>query len=305
MRCSLLSAYVELNVCCTKKNLSTLAAYVQDEKIRQKLESTSPDEIASKCISVLDLLEMYPTCCLPFGDYLAMLSPLRVRQYSISSSPLTAPEICTLTYSVLDQEAKVGGRRFLGAASNYLAELTPGEKIQVSVRPSHQAFHPPTDAEHVPVIMICAGTGLAPFHGFVEERAKQHEAGRSLAPALLFIGCRDPEKDALYADQLAEWARKGIVDVRYAFSRAPEKSEGCKYVQDRLSKDGDDARKLWHDGGRIFVCGSGAIGEAVKEAFIRSTLEGRKVIGEDMSREEAEAVFNSIRNERFATDVFA
>lgn len=296
---------MELNVCCTKKNLSTLAVYIQDEKIRQRLESTSPEEISSKCISVLDLLEMYPTCCLPFGDYLAMLSPLHVRQYSISSSPLTRPEICTLTYSILDQEAKVGGRRFLGAASNYLSELSPGEKIQVSVRASHQAFHPPTDAEHVPIIMICAGTGLAPFRGFVEERAKQQEAGRSLAPALLFIGCREPEKDALYADELAEWAQKGVVDVRYAFSRAPEKSAGCKYVQDRLSKDGEDARKLWHDGGRIFVCGSGAIGEAIKQVFIQATVKGREARGESMTREEAEAFFNSIRNERFATDVFA
>ena len=263
---------MELNLCCTKKNLSILAAYIQDEKIRQELERKSPEEISSKCISVLNLLEMYPSCCLPFGDYLAMLSPLRVRQYSISSSPLTRPEICTLTYSILDQEAKVGGRRFLGAASNYLSELVPGEKIQVSVRPSHQAFHLPTDAKIVPVIMICAGTGLAPFHGFVEERAKQQEAGRSLAPALLFIGCRHPEKDALFADELAEWARRGIVDVRYAFSRAPEKSGGCKYVQDRLSKDREDARNLWYNGGRIFVCGSGAIGGAIKQSFIQATL---------------------------------
>lgn len=297
---------MELNVCCTKKNLSTLAACIQDEKIRQRLESTSPEEITSKCISVLDLLEMYPTCCLPFGDYLAMLSPLHVRQYSISSSPLTKAETCTLTYSILNQEAKVGGgRRFLGAASNYLSELTPGEKIQVAVRSSHQAFHPPTDAEHVPIIMICAGTGLAPFRGFVEERAKQQEAGRSLAPALLFIGCRDPEKDAIYADELAEWARRGVVDVRYAFSRASDQSAGCKYVQDRLSKDSEDARKLWHDGGRIFVCGSGAIGEAIKQIFIKATLKAKEAQGESMTQEEAEAVFNSIRNERFATDVFA
>lgn len=296
---------MELNLCCTQKNLSTLAACIQDEKIRGELESISPEEISSKCISVLDLLEMYPTCCLPFGDYLAMLSPLRVRQYSISSSPLATRETCTLTYSILDQEAKVGGRRFLGAASNYLAELTSGEKIQVAVRPSHQAFHPPTDAENVPIIMICAGTGLAPFRGFVEDRAKQQEAGRSLAPALLFIGCRDPEKDALYADELAEWARKGVVDVRYAFSRTPEKSEGCKYVQDRLLKDGEDARKLWQAGAHMFVCGSGAIGDAIKQVFIEATVKGKKAQGESMTWEEAEAFFNSLRNERFATDVFA
>ena len=55
----------------------------------------------------------------------------------------------------------------------------------------------------------------------------------------------------------------------------------------------------------MFVCGSGAIGDAVKKVFIEATVKGRKARGESMTLEEAEAFFNSLRNERFATDVFA
>ena len=289
---------------CTQRNLSMLANYVEDQKSREELEATTMEEIVSKRMSILDILEKHPSCQLPFGDYLAMLGPLRVRQYSISSSPLASPESCTLTYGVLDEEAKVGGKRFLGAASNYLSQLAKGDKISVSVRPSHQAFHPPSDVQNVPVIMICAGTGLAPFHGFVEERAKQKEAGRELAPALLFIGCRDADKDALYAEQMAEWKEKGVVDVRYAFSRHPEKSEGCRYVQDRLWLDRKDARELWDKGARLFVCGSGAVGEAVKEIFVKSVMETMVEQGKSADKKHAEAVFDSIRNERYASDVF-
>lgn len=273
---------------------------------RQKLEKIDASEIVEKRISIFNLLVQFPDCELPFGDFLAMLSPLRVRQYSISSSPLASPDSVTLTYGVLDAEAKVGGgRRYLGTASNYLSELKEGDRVLVSVRPSHQAFHLPLDVENVPLIMICAGSGLAPFHGFVQERAKQLEAGRSLAPAMLFIGCRDPDKDALYAAELKGWADKGAVDVRYAFSRASAKSEGCKYVQDRLWKDRQEASALWNKGGKFFVCGNNEVGEGVKEVFINATIESTKAEGNEISRERAEAYFVKMRNERFVSDVFA
>ena len=302
---SLLSSYVELNLPATQKNVATLANYVDKETTRKELEELNPTDIADKHISVFNLLERYPTCDLPFGDYLGMLSPLRVRQYSISSSPLVSPTTCTLTYGVLDTEAKIGGKRYLGTASNYLAELAAGDRILVSVRPSHQAFHPPLDVENIPSIMICAGSGLAPFRGFVQERAKQRDAGRTLAPALLFVGCRDPAKDALYADEFRAWATAGVVDVRYAFSRATEQSAGCKYVQDRLWHDRAEALALWKRGAKMFVCGNNEVGEAVREVFIKTSLEDAEARGETHTREDAIAFFNKMRNERYASDVFA
>ena len=301
----ILSAYVELNQPVTQKNLSALAAHTSDEATRTALRNLSVDEIATKRMSVVDILSQYPAISLPFGDFLGMLSPLRVRQYSISSSPLQSPDTCTLTYGVLDREAKSGsGKRYLGTASTYLSELTPGDHIYVAVRPSHQAFHPPVEVAKTPIIMLCAGTGVAPFRGFVQQRAEQIDAGREVAPALFFIGCRHPERDALYSDEFRYWAGKGAVDLRYAFSQDPERSEGCRYVQDRLWKDRNDSRDLWWKGARIYVCGSSKMAEEVDRTLVEIHVENIEKRGEKVTLEEGEEWLRKIRNERFASDVF-
>lgn len=78
-----------------------------------------------------------------------------------------------------------------------------------------------------------AGSGFAPMRGFIQERAAQKQSGREVSKAILFFGCRSPDEDFLYSDSdLAEWIKLGVVDVRPAFSRASDKSEGCKYVQE-------------------------------------------------------------------------
>ena len=81
--------------------------------------------------------------------------------------------------------------------------------------------------------LICAGSGLAPMRGFLQERAEQKKGGRDVATSLLFFGCRRPGEDYLYGDaELKEWSELGVVDVRPAFSRETEASEGCHYVQE-------------------------------------------------------------------------
>ena len=293
---------------CLAKNVAIIAQSIEESSTREEVESLTGEAftkgITNKRVSVLDLLEKYPTAAIPFGDFLAMLPPMRIRQYSISSSPLVDPTTCTLTYSVLNQEAKVGGKRYLGIASNYLSELSKGDRIRVSVRPSHQAFHPPLDISNVPLIMVCSGTGLAPFRAFVQERAKQMEAGRQLAPAMLFIGCRHHERDCLYHSELEHFKSIGAVDVRYAFSTEPEKSEGCKYVQHRLRKDIDEAQQLWEKGARIYVCGSSAVGEGVREVVMQRYAEEAEKEGKAKTTTEVEEWFKGIRNERYASDVF-
>ena len=272
-----------------------------------------PATISAQRLSPLTILESYPTAAFPFSTYLSMLPPMRIRQYSISSSPLPSPTSCTLTYAVVNAPAPPSvpadkQHHNLGVATTYLASLSKDDKLLISVRPSHTAFHPPLDIANIPVIMLCAGTGLAPFRGFVQERASQLAAGRTLAPALLFIGCRYPDKDALYADELRSWAKEGAVDVRYAFSKAPEKSEGCKYVQDRLYKDRAEAEALWEKGAKMYVCGSGEAGEGIRACVVRIAIESARRSGtepEDGRKERVEEWFKSIRNERFASDVFA
>ena len=46
------------------------------------------------------------------------------------------------------------------------------------------------------------------------------------------------------------------MDIRYAFSREPERSEGCKYLQDRMLRDKHDIREIWDKGAKVYICGS-------------------------------------------------
>ncbi|KAL2353913.1 bifunctional P-450/NADPH-P450 reductase [Cryomyces antarcticus] len=307
----LFGAYVELAQPATKRNVAALLEATKDSNAKEELKRLSgpafTDEISARRVSVLDLLDRFPSISLPLGSFIAALPPMRVRQYSISSSPLWNPHHVILTYSVLDQPSLSGHGRYVGVASNYLAHLDTADTLHVAVRSSNQAFHLPADAEHTPVIMIAAGTGLAPFRGFVQERAAQIGAGRSLAPALLFFGCRAPDTDDLYADEFARWAQMGAVDVRRAYSRASTgpASHGCKYVQDRVWADRADVVELWDRGARVFVCGSRDVGEAVRSTCLRIYEDRARELGKVVDEEKAEAWFDGIRNDRYATDVFA
>ena len=233
---NLLSGYVELQQPATTRDLDLLLKAKNSDastKALQGLAANYAEKVFKTRLSVLDILEENKDIELSLSAFLQMLPSMRIRQYSISSSPLWNPQHVTLTLSVVDAPA-ISGRAepFLGVASTYLAGLSLGDKVQLSVRASSAAFHLPTDPG-VPLIMICAGSGLAPLRGFLQERAMQKQAGRGVAKSYLFFGCRSPEEDFLYGEtDLKEWGALGIVDVRPAFSRSPADSLGCRYVQE-------------------------------------------------------------------------
>jgi cytochrome P450/NADPH-cytochrome P450 reductase len=303
-------AYVELAQPASKRNILALVDATRDETTKTELSRLADpafsEEITAKRVSVLDLLERFPTVQLPLGVFLKMQPPMRVRQYSISSSPLWNPSNVTLTYAVVDQPALSGQGRYVGVATNYLSKLAPGDKLHVSVRSSHQAFHLPKDGKNIPIIMIAAGTGLAPFRGFIQERAAQLAAGRTLAPALLFYGCHGPDSDFLYSELLKKWETLGAVSLRPAFSRQSDVSEGCKYVQDRLWHDRAEVVGLFDQNAKLFVCGSREVGDGAQGCLMRIAKE-RFMRDEGREADEGKLTewFEGLRNERFATDVFA
>lgn len=292
---SVLASYVELNVAATKKNIAVLASFASDE-VKSKLISLPSNATPS----VLDILEAYPSIPLPFGLYLSMLTTMRIRQYSISSSPLHDPTVATISFSVADKD-----HDHLGVATNYLKSLQAGATTQVMIKKSHASFHLPLD-EKTPVIMVCAGTGLAPFRGFVQERVAKAEASpeASTGEALLFVGCRDPETDRLFAAELEAAEKLGAVKVHYAFSRASEKSEGCKYVQERLWHERAEVNRLFDAGARAYICGSSAVGKGVADAAARIAVEAATRKGKETSHEKALKWWESLRGERYAVDVF-
>ena len=299
----LLANYVELAQPATQKQVEALADATRCPPEKHELEALAKDydaEVLAKRVSVLELLERFQACELTFADFLAMLPPLRARQYSISSSPLWKADHCTLTFSVLDAPAASGQGRYVGVASSFLAHAEPGTRIPVAVRPPNVAFHPPASPE-TPIIMACAGTGIAPFHGFLQERALQKEHGQAVGPALLFFGCDAPDMDFLYQEELKAWEAEGVVRVYPAFSHQPEAE--AKYVQDRLWQDRKEVEQLFRQNAHIYVCGDGKrMAPAVRETFVRIYQEAARVSFEAANSWADELERTSTR---YVADVFA
>ena len=312
----ILRSYVELSQPVTKKTIRLLMTHATDDAVRACLASlitndaTFTHEVTEKRVSLLRLLDQHkPNLSLPLGLFLTLLPPLQLRQYSISSSPLAKPGHCTLTYGILDTASLSDpSLRFQGVTSNYLRSLRKGDQIQVSVRPAaKKTFRLPLDLEETPMLMFAAGTGIAPFRGFCEQRALQKAAGRVLAPAMLFVGCRSAVDDRVYATQIDQWVADGVVDVRYAFSKEKEKSGGAKYVPDRVLLDSAEVKSLWRGGAKVYLCGSRRFAESVREAaeeIVRRTKEEANGSADPLVMAEMERRFKEAMVERVASDVF-
>lgn len=327
----LLEGYVEISQPATKQDIEVLVSVCSSPGVKEVLTGylspeTFASEIIEKRIAVLDLLEKHKADIpLPFATFLSMLPPMRTRHYSISSSPLASPNSVTLTYAVLNAPAwyqpRLNGAgemeeeglpviRFLGVAGTYMQSLDVGDRVLVSVRSTNKYFRLPLDVAATPVVMMCNGSGIAPFRGFVQERATLiAEGGKKLAPAVLFAGCRRPRRDQLYREELEAWAKLGAVDIRWVFSQADlrdgdgEKDE-CKYVQDRMLKDREDIDRLWLEGARFYICGSRSLAKGIGAVARRLIADGAKRNGKDYTPEEVNDFVKRMRNERFVTDIF-
>ncbi|HVY42686.1 MAG TPA: sulfite reductase subunit alpha, partial [Hyphomicrobiaceae bacterium] len=157
-----------------------------------------------------------------------------------------------------------------GVTSTWLADRRKaGDTVPVYVK-RNRHFRLPKDASR-PVIMIGAGTGVAPFRAFVEERAETGSKG----PSWLFFGARNFTNDFLYQlewqDHLASGAL-GRIDV--AFSRdQPEKI----YVQQRLWERREEIRGWIADGAHVYVCGDEkGMGRDVDATLVRILAEPLK-----------------------------
>jgi len=304
----LLSEFVELQQVATRKQIQIMSEHTRCPVTKPKLLAYVGDDAAAsehyradilgKRKSVFDLLEEHPACELPFHAYLEMLSLLAPRYYSISSSPSGDPQRCSVTVGVVEGPASSGRGIYKGICSNYLAGRRAGETIQATVRETKAGFRLPDDAA-VPIIMVGPGTGLAPFRGFLQERAALKAKGASLGPAMLFFGCRHPDQDYLYAGELKAFAADGITELHTAFSRA----EGPKtYVQNLVAAQKDRVWSLIESGAIVYVCGDGGKMEPDVKAALVAIYRERK--GAD-----ADAALRWIddlgTNNRYVLDVWA
>lgn len=297
----LLTHFVELRKPASRSQLKRLALSNPVASERQRLEELATSSEAN-VLSTLECLLEFPSCEVTAAELLELLEPMTPRHYSIASSSRLSPQVVGLVVSVVDAPARSGRGAFQGVASNHLAAMKTGQQIRARVDPARQAFR----AGALPtrnVILVSAGTGVAPFRGFLLDRFAAQQAGEPFAPALCFFGVRDPIVDYIFREEFEKGEALGVVRMRPAFSRAPE--NGVRYVQDRIAADADDVWEMLGDPAKdtyVYVCGDGGqMAPAVRKAF-QDIYQART--GSDAAQ--AQAWLNGlVESDRYVEDVWA
>jgi sulfite reductase (NADPH) flavoprotein alpha-component len=179
------------------------------------------------------------------GDLLGVLAPGSSvpRYYSLASSWRDGfVEICV---------RKLPG----GVCSNHLHALQPGDRIDAFVQPNPGFV---LDNARRPLLLIGAGTGVAPLAGFIR-------ANRRRQAMHLYFGARDPALDYYFGAQIEAWLRqRRLASLRTVFSRI---RDGGGYVQHALQRDATRVRELFANGAIVRVCGSRPMAQAVHKTL--------------------------------------
>jgi sulfite reductase (NADPH) flavoprotein alpha-component len=241
---------------------------------------------------VLDLLRDAGPAAPGLDELLPNLRPLQARQYSISSSPLAHPDRIHLTIA----SVRYGDphRMYAGVASTFLADrVDPDGTVDIYLQPN-ASFGVPAD-ESAPMIMIGPGTGVAPFRGFLHERAVSGATGRNW----LFFGDQHRDTDFVYQDELTELQEQGVLDrLDLAFSR--DQAEKV-YVQTRMLERSAELFDWLEDGGHVYVCGDAARMAKDVEAALLQVIRTGRGRGED----DAQAYLADMRRAtRYVRDVY-
>ncbi|MCY7809573.1 bifunctional P-450/NADPH--P450 reductase [Bacillus spizizenii] len=278
----LLSYSVEVQEAASRAQIRELAAFTVCPPHKSELENLAAEgvyqeQILKKRISMLDLLEQYEACDMPFERFLELLRPLKPRYYSISSSPRVNPEQASITVGVVRGPAWSGRGEYRGVSSSYLAERQAGDDVVMFVRTPESRFQLPEDPE-TPIIMVGPGTGVAPFRGFLQARAALKREGKALGEAHLYFGCRN-DHDFIYRDELEQFEKDGIVTVHTAFSR----KEGMPktYVQHLMADHAETLISILDRGGRLYVCGDGSKMAPDVEAGLQKAYQSVHGTGEE------------------------
>ncbi|KAI9183515.1 hypothetical protein H9P43_004433 [Blastocladiella emersonii ATCC 22665] len=175
-------------------------------------------------------------------DVLTHATAVTPRRYSIASSEKAHPNRVSLCVGV------AAG----GLCSTFLQRATEGHAVHALIKPCNDTFHLPPAGSDTPIVMVCAGTGLSPFLGFLQER----KARGDKSEAHLFYGCRHPDHDFIYARELQQYVDEGfLTKVHVAFSRFGEGK--VKYVQHAIAAEGDMIVDLLHARkAQFYICGS-------------------------------------------------
>lgn len=239
---------------------------------------------------LLDLLEDFPYEW-NSAELAEILRPLPPRLYSISSSQETVGEEVHITVSVVRYERK--NRKRAGACSSYLADnLEIDDQIPVYIE-KNPAFKLPANGSNI--IMVGAGTGIAPYRAFMQQRENMDIKGKSW----LFFGERRSYPDFLYQ---IEWQKllksKDLEKMDVAFSRDQKEKI---YVQHKLKENQKEVYQWIKNGAYFYLCGD--MRKMAKDVN-KTLLEIIQSEG-GVTKEQSEKYIKELKREkRFQSDIY-
>jgi len=276
----------------TTLSLKTVETYAEKTG-HQYVKALLADGQAREWIAgrqLIDLLAVFPIT-LDVDILRALTRPLAPRAYSIASSRREVGEEAHLLVSAVRYESH--GRARKGVASNYIAErVKRGQRVRVKLKPNKHFALPAPDKD---IIMVGAGTGVAPFRAFVQERRATEAKGRNW----LFFGDRTFTHDFLYQLDWQDALKDGsLTHMDVAFSRdRPDKI----YVQHKIWKRRRELVEWLENGAYFYVCGDAkAMAKDVRAMLVNAYADVKTLSPE--AAEQAVAALE--REKRYLQDVY-
>lgn len=277
----------------TRKQLQAYAELVNHDELLVLATDKKQLLEVIEAADVLDVLQLWPAepGKLSAQQLFDWLRPLSARQYSIASSEAASSE--ELHVLVKQVEYEYRGRQRGGLCSTQLAQVETGDQLGISIK-TNPGFKLPEKPDSK-LIMIGAGTGVAPFRSFLFERESQGITGNSW----LFFGEQHFQTDFLYQVEWQQFLQNGVLEkMDVAFSR----DQAARiYVQHRLLEQAETVYQWLESGAYIYVCGDmNRMAKDVHQALI-DVVEQQS----ERSREQASDWLDQlISNKRYQRDIY-
>ncbi|MCX8583751.1 MULTISPECIES: assimilatory sulfite reductase (NADPH) flavoprotein subunit [unclassified Gilliamella] len=245
----------------------------------------------SQTLPLVDMLNRYRGK-ITAQTFVELLRPLTPRFYSIASAQDEVGSEVHLTVNVVRYQ--VDDKIRMGGASGFLAnQIADQDQVKIFIE-HNDNFRLPDDT-HAPIIMIAAGTGIAPFRAFLQQRASQGATGKNW----LFFGNPHFISDFLYQVEWQSYVKDGLLThIDLAWSR--DQAEKI-YVQDKLIAQASDIWQWLQEGAFIYVCGDAKrMAKAVDLAFQQILMTQAQY-----SQEQAISYLDELRSQkRYQRDVY-
>lgn len=245
----------------------------------------------SQTLPLVDMLNRYRGK-IEVQTFVELLRPLTPRFYSIASAQDEVGSEVHLTVNVVRYQ--VDDKIRMGGASGFLAnQIADQDQVKIFIE-HNDNFRLPDDT-HAPIIMIAAGTGIAPFRAFLQQRASQGATGKNW----LFFGNPHFISDFLYQVEWQSYVKEGLLTrIDLAWSR--DQAEKI-YVQDKLIAQASDIWQWLQEGAFIYVCGDAKrMAKAVDLALQQILMTQAQY-----SQEQAISYLDELRSQkRYQRDVY-